>query len=208
MKATERPTHRRDQILDEATGLFSDKGYNGTSIRLIAKACGISEAAIYRHFDHKIQLYEAVISRKALQHDIAGYLDEHCRGDIETVLTTIARHILGYIQSDPELLRLMFNNSLENGPVAAVLFKEFRLPYIKFLAGELERRMGAGEIRKVDPYITGRCFVGMVVDCALSAGVWPKITEFKFNADDVVCNNVPIFARGLTIATDEDSAQQ
>jgi AcrR family transcriptional regulator len=207
VNTAEKPLNRRDQILNEATGLFSENGYEGTSIRVIARACGISEAAIYRHFDHKVQLYEAVISRKAFEHDITGYLKKHCSGDIEAVLTTIAQHILGYIEKDPQLLRLMFNNSLESGPVAAVLFKEFRLPYIKFLAGELETRMASGEVRVVDPYITGRCFVGMVVDCALSAGVWPKITEFKFNAGDVICNNVPIFARGLRTQTDRDQAQ-
>ncbi len=197
MKPAGKPIKRRDQILTEATQLFSRKGYEGTSIRRIATACGISEAAIYRHYDNKVQLYQSVIEFKAAEHDISGYLQAHREGDIEAVLTTIAEHILSYIESDPQLLRLMFNNSLEVGPGAAVLFKEFRLPYIKFLAGELEARMSAGEIREVDPYITGRCFVGMVVDCALSAGVWPKITEFKFNAGDVVCNNVPIFARGL-----------
>ena len=196
-----KPLNRRDQILEEATRLFSEKGYDGTSIRMIAGACGISEAAIYRHFENKVQLYEAVIRRKASEHDIAGYLGSHSEGDIEAILTTIAQHILSYIDTDPLLLRLMFNNSLETGPIAAVLFREFRLPYIKFLAGELEHRMNAGEIREVDPYITGRCFVGMVVDCALSAGVWPKITEFKFNAGDVICNNVPIFARGLQTGT-------
>ena len=203
---TQKPLNRRDQILDESTRLFSEKGYEGTPIRVIAKACGISEAAIYRHFENKVQLYEAVIRRKAFEHDISDYLGKHREGDIETVLTTIAQHILSYIETDPQLLRLMFNNSLESGPIAAVLFKEFRLPYIKFLAGELERRMKAGEVRKVDPYITGRCFVGMVVDCALSAGVWPKITEFKFNAGDVVCNNVPIFARGLQTEMSERHA--
>jgi AcrR family transcriptional regulator len=207
LKPAGKPIKRRDQILTEATHLFSRKGYESTSIRRIATACGISEAAIYRHFDNKIQLYQSVIEFKAAEHDIHGYLLEHNEGDIEAVLTTIAQHILSYIETDPEMLRLMFNNSLENGPVAAVLFKEFRLPYIKFLAGELEARMKDGEVREVDPFITGRCFVGMVVDCALSAGVWPKITEFKFNAGDVICNNVPIFARGLQTSTEPHEAR-
>jgi AcrR family transcriptional regulator len=202
VKPSGKPTKRRDQILAEATHLFSRKGYEGTPIRKIASACGISEAAIYRHFDNKVQLYESVIQYKAAEHDITGYLQEHNEGDIEAVLTTIAQHILSYIESDPELLRLMFNNSLESGPTAAVLFREFRLPYIRFLAGELGTRMNGGEVREIDPYITARCFVGMVVDCALSAGVWPKITEFKFNAGDVICNNVPIFARGLQPSTE------
>jgi AcrR family transcriptional regulator len=198
MEASAKPRNRREQITCEATRLFAEKGYPGASIRLIARACGISEAAIYRHFESKVDLYGAVIESKAGQHDITGYLEQHGDGgDIEAVLTTVAEHILSYLESDPELLRLMFNNSVENGPVAAVLFREVRLPYIKFLTDQLDRRMTSGEIVKVDSFITARCFVGMVMDCALSVAVWAKVSDFQFNANKVICNNVPIFARGL-----------
>jgi len=91
----------------------------------------------------------------------------------------------------------MFNNSVESGPVAAVLFREVRLPYINYLSNELDERMQSGEIVEVDAFITARCFVGMVMDCALSVAVWAKISDFQFNANNVICNNVPIFARGL-----------
>jgi AcrR family transcriptional regulator len=193
-----RPANRRQQLLEEATRLFSRNGFDGTSIRAIAGACDISEAALYRHFTGKVALYEAVIQRKADEHDIPLYLSGVARqGDIEAVLTRVAEHVLAFLTKDPELLGLMFNNSVENGPIAAVLFKEVRLPYIEFIARELQERMATGEVRKVDPFITGRCFVGMVMDCALSVGVWNKVIDFKFNANDVICNNVPIFARGL-----------
>ena len=189
---------RRDQILFEATRLFAANGFEGTSIRRIAGTCGISEAAIYRHFKNKVDLYEGVIRRKAAAHDITAFLAKDTgEGSIEDVLTRMAKHILSYLETDPELLGLMFSNSVESGPLGAVLFREVRLPYINHLAGELQRRIATGEVREVDPWITSRCFVGMVVDCALSVGVWNKIMKFDFRADDVVCNNVPIFARGL-----------
>jgi AcrR family transcriptional regulator len=207
MPRSPRPANRRQQLLEEATRLFSRNGFDGTSIRAIAGACDISEAALYRHFTGKVALYEAVIRRKAAEHDIPAYLDSVARqGDIEAVLTRVAEHILAFLEEDPELLGLMFNNSVENGPIAAVLFKEVRLPYIEFIARELQERIAAGEVREVDPFITGRCFVGMVMDCALSVGVWNKVTDFKFNANAVVCNNVPIFARGLA-AEPEGSAR-
>jgi AcrR family transcriptional regulator len=197
-----RPKNRREQILAAATRLFAEHGYRGASIRTIAAAAGITEAAIYRHFEGKVDLYEAVIRNKAQQHDIEGYLAEkHGEGDIEAVLTVIAEHMLGFLEKDPELLGLMFNNSVESGPVSAVLFHEIRLPYINYLARELEQRVSSGEVRDIDPYITSRCFVGMVMDCALSVGVWNKLTDFDFRANDVICNNVPIFARGLAEKT-------
>lgn len=201
-----RVNNRRAQIIAEATVLFSKHGFQGSSIRGIAQRCGISEAAIYRHFDSKVGMYEAVLQEKASEHDITEYLEAHSSaGGIEDVLRGIAFHILDFREKDPELLGLMFNNSVESGPVAAVLFKEIRLPYIRFLSAQLKRRIEAGEVRQVDPNITARCFVGMVMDCALSVGVWNKVSKFHFVASDVVANNVPIFARGLM--SDEELAK-
>lgn len=198
VKIVSKGTIRRLQIIGEATSLFAEHGYDGASIRVIARACGITEAAIYRHFDGKTHLYEEVIRAKAAEHDIAGHLARQAgHGGIEDVLRAVAEHILALAGKDPELMRLMFNSSLGQGSVADVLFTEIRLPYIRFVADEIARRVAAGEVRDVDPLITARCFVGMVMDCALNINVWEKLTDREFQAGDVVCNNVPIFARGL-----------
>ncbi len=200
MKPVNGSPNRRQQILEEATHLFAAKGFEGSSMRTIARACHITEAAIYRHFASKNDLYEQVIIAKAVQHNITGQLESFSSdGSIEQVLRTIAEHILAMAKQDPELMRLMVNNSLERGSsVARVLFKEVRLPYIDYMSRELTRRVATGEIRAIDPLITSRCFVGMVMDCALNVGVWNRIAGLEIQADDVVCNNVPIFALGLT----------
>ena len=77
MSALPRPINRREQILSEATRLFAAEGYRATSIRRIAGACGISEAALYRHFHGKDDIYEGVIEWKAGQHDIEGFFINH-----------------------------------------------------------------------------------------------------------------------------------
>ncbi len=193
-----RPANRREQILREATVLFTAHGYEGTPIRVIAKSCGITEAAIYRHFDNKEHLYESVIGEKAQQHDIkeqlVGISDQ---GSIEDVLTVVAENILSLADRDPQLMQLMFRNSFQTGPVARMLFQEIRLPFIEFLAKELIKRQANGEVCDVDAFTSSRCFVGMVMDCALNIGVWTRLTNEEFKAENVICNNVPIFARGL-----------
>ncbi len=54
---------RRRSILQAARRAFSENGdMNGTTIRIIAEAGGISEGIIYRHFESKDQLFlEAVV---------------------------------------------------------------------------------------------------------------------------------------------------
>lgn len=201
MCAAAKRANRKAQILAEATHLFAANGFNGTPIRVIARQCGITEAAIYRHFDNKEHLYAEVIRQKAAQHDIAQHLVRHADcADLELMLTQVADYILSFARSDPELLQLMANSSRGNDPAATVLFQEVRLPFIEFIQAELQLRIAAGQVRPVDPFITARCFVGMVMDCAMSIGVWEKLNETTVRSRDVICNNMPIFARGLEVS--------
>jgi AcrR family transcriptional regulator len=51
-------------ILDQAEALFADAGYDGTSIRDIAKRSGVHAAVLRYHFGRKKDLFAAVIVRR------------------------------------------------------------------------------------------------------------------------------------------------
>lgn len=51
------------RILDVAENLFADSGYEGTSLRRIARGAGLTEPGLYNHFSGKRALYEAVLYR-------------------------------------------------------------------------------------------------------------------------------------------------
>ncbi|MCB1182230.1 TetR/AcrR family transcriptional regulator [bacterium] len=202
------PASRKGMILEQATHLFASQGYNGTPVRAIARACGVTEAAIYRHYENKEHLYAEVVRTKAAEHDIGEQLDVlGSTGTVEEMLTGVAEYILGFATSDPELLQLMASCCRANDQAAAVLFREVRMPIIEFIRSELDRRIAAGEVRPVDTLITARCFVGMVMDCAMCVGVWTKLNATTLRSRDVVGNNVPIFARGLSVGPSPEAAQ-
>jgi AcrR family transcriptional regulator len=189
---------RRDSLIATATVLFAKQGFEGTTVRQIARHCGITEAAIYKHFDNKEHLYEEVIHSKSRQHQINQYLEgKRGVGSIEDALYTVARHILETARSDPALVRMLLYSSLEGFRGSTLLYKEFRQPYIQFLREELKDRMASGEIREVNHFITSRCFVGMVMDCALNVELWNNLESTTYTAETVMHNNVPIFASGL-----------
>lgn len=52
---------RRGEILDAAMGVFSERGYDGGSMRQIAERVGVSEPALYRHFPGKEALFRAMM---------------------------------------------------------------------------------------------------------------------------------------------------
>ncbi|HCD3518211.1 TPA: ica operon transcriptional regulator IcaR, partial [Staphylococcus aureus] len=47
----------KDKIIDNAITLFSEKGYDGTTLDDIAKSVNIKKASLYYHFDSKKSIY-------------------------------------------------------------------------------------------------------------------------------------------------------
>ena len=52
---------RREQLLDEASKLFAQLGYARATTSQLAKAAGVTEPIIYRHFASKRDLFIALI---------------------------------------------------------------------------------------------------------------------------------------------------
>ena len=52
----------KDRIFDKAIDLFSEKGYDGVSIRDIARAVGVTEGAVYKHYARKEELLDSIFS--------------------------------------------------------------------------------------------------------------------------------------------------
>jgi AcrR family transcriptional regulator len=48
----------KEKIFDAAVELFAERGYDGVSIRDIAKAVGIRESSVYKHFETFLLRYE------------------------------------------------------------------------------------------------------------------------------------------------------
>jgi AcrR family transcriptional regulator len=59
----------RDRILDVALDLFTEKGYDQTSLREIAEKLGFTKAALYYHFVSKDEIFMALHLRL---HELAG----------------------------------------------------------------------------------------------------------------------------------------
>jgi AcrR family transcriptional regulator len=53
----------KELLLQAALALFADKGYEGTSVRDIARSVGLSESVLYAHFSSKRTIFDAVFER-------------------------------------------------------------------------------------------------------------------------------------------------
>lgn len=61
VRITKDPEERRKEILDAAIKVFSEKGYEKTSITDIAKSVNIAQGLCYRYFASKEELFDAAL---------------------------------------------------------------------------------------------------------------------------------------------------
>ena len=103
---------RREQILDAAAELFSQRGFAGTTTRQIAAAVGTSETVLFRHFPSKESLYAAILEHRIPSAEVERWLEElraiADRRDEEALFTAVIEemvrsyllYVLGDLQAD------------------------------------------------------------------------------------------------------------
>jgi len=67
----ERGAITRQRLLDAAADVFSECGYARSTTKEIAKAAGVSEGTIYRHFADKKELFQAVFADRNAANSLA-----------------------------------------------------------------------------------------------------------------------------------------
>ena len=96
-------SQRREQIIAAATRAFARTGFAATNLDDIAAEAGISRAILYRHFDSKTDLYQAVLDSACGRLITATGADEFTEASIGGLLRAAA--------DDPAGFRLLFHHA-------------------------------------------------------------------------------------------------
>jgi AcrR family transcriptional regulator len=105
----------RTRILDAATEIASERGYEGTSIGLVSTKCGLPASSIYWHFKDKDDLIAAVIERSFAQWLSAWQMP--LEGTPRERLVGLAQQVAKALLDSPDFLRLGLMLALERRPV-------------------------------------------------------------------------------------------
>jgi AcrR family transcriptional regulator len=155
----EKPT--KERIFDAAVELFSEQGYDRTSVRQIAAAVGITEAAVYRHYSNKEAILDAILE----------YLDDHLYRPLpgvemaDTGGASIFRSMLaplpGIVAVDPNMVkitRILFAEMNHNEGIRGFLRNELGEKADDHTEALFKRRIEDGSIRPCDPRSLARVF--------------------------------------------------
>ena len=99
--------HTRDRIVQSALKLFSRKGFRGTTIKDIAHEVGVTEGAIYRHFESKEDLIEHITERIAGEIDLLLTEEVLSREGIKERVEALVESLACYAFNNPDSFRYM-----------------------------------------------------------------------------------------------------
>src|SRR6202035_715232 len=96
----------RGQLIEVATRLFAEHGYEGTSIEAVLSAAGVSRGALYHHFAGKEALFEAVVADVSdrVTIELAAAVRD-CTDPVDALLTA-AKAWIG-LAGDPGIQRIV-----------------------------------------------------------------------------------------------------
>jgi AcrR family transcriptional regulator len=190
---------RFEKILVEATRLFSENGYAGTRMSDIAAAIGVTKPIVYRHFDSKQSLFEALVQR-VLSEQIQGachQIDNH-KGSARPLLDTLARDARAALLMPGALApwRIAVGEADRFPDLAMFLRTGFLDPILQSITGLFEKSLKTKELSGADAATLARLFCSPIATVAMMLATFGEADDQLFDIDANLTAHVDGFWRG------------
>ena len=145
-KRTRRGPHTRQQILDASLRLFSERGFARTTVRDIARQAGITDAAIYYHFESKRELLEALVEERGFLNSLQNLARLQADAPLQETLHWTARGAIAIMDDNRDFLRLVIMEGLGGDEAALEQYDRLLGLWENALSSVLRRYQEKGEL--------------------------------------------------------------
>lgn len=196
MKQEEKSLITKTKILDVAIKLFTEKGYNETTMQDILSQSGLSKGAVYHHFRSKNEILEYAMDSE-LQH-VTRYLKELAESQ-ELSATEKLNTLVDFFISNERIKNLSKSNWAEKIPYGLLYTLRNTVNVLShYIETIIEQGNKSGEFNCIFPFETASVLL-LLIDIWLD----PVIVENTFveisrKIDYIVhflnSNNIPILS--------------
>ncbi|MFG2480036.1 TetR family transcriptional regulator [Streptomyces fagopyri] len=187
---TEAAPATRDRILDAAREEFSERGYEKTSVRGIAKAAGVDSALVHHYFGTKEQVFEAAIEVAFAPALAAPVTVED--GPLDGVGERLTRFIFGIWENPATRAPLLaIVRSAVNNETAAAVFR-------RLIAAQLLRRI-AQQLDLPDAELRAELAAAQLVGVAMLRYVIRVEPLASADLEPIVARVAPVVQGHLTL---------
>jgi len=157
---------RRASIITVAKRLFARTGFHGVSIDDIVSEVGVSPAILYRHFESKEELYQAVLQEFSATRE--SYIEAVVADDIgfEQVLRGMTTVFVSSITNHPDMLKMEMHSQLDSSASQDFFLNRWKsfTDYIEFSLNELQ---ALGKIKPINAQAAALMYQGIIREVLL-----------------------------------------
>jgi len=162
----------RKRIIESAVKLFSQSGYNGTTMRMIAKEAGISVGGLYLYFKNKEELSLYLIKEKLNEFYSKVLLPLK---DIQSPSQALKEYFTKAIEFAKENRELIIIHGKQQGFAFGVeIKKELLKKEREILAEIIKRGIESQEFNEIEPEEVAKLLMNILGGYLLSVVVEPE----------------------------------
>jgi AcrR family transcriptional regulator len=199
-----RSRERRQAIVTAVQGAFADKGFDGTTTRELARAAGVSEALLYKHFPSKESLYVAMLEACADGPMAAEFTRVLALPPSTSTLVVLVHFLTSHFVLREDLHkttmhRLALRSLLEDAEFVRLGAKQFGASWIRKVEACITAAVKAGDLKAIPVRRDLRAWFVHHLAFALMLHLHPKIpaVDYGISRSTLVIQAVWFLLRGM-----------
>lgn len=183
-----RSARKRKAILEAATTVFLDRGYQGTSMDEIAALAAVSKQTVYKHFDDKDRLFTEIILATLDQIDEMVHLVADIPTDperLDEALAALARQFVTVLmQPRPLQLRRLIIATADRFPeLGRTWYEKGFERVLATLAASFEQLADEGLLEVDEPMMAAQHFAGLLLWIPLNEAMFCGGSQIESEAE-------------------------
>jgi AcrR family transcriptional regulator len=157
-----RTDEKRHEIIQVASELFEEYGFDRTSMSMISDRLGGSKATLYGYFKSKDELFQAVVDLD-IPKQSERFMQEFFSGkDLKESFTKLGVAFLTRLLSPTPIANMrMMANRPEGSAISKSFYEETLRPAWERLAFRIKTLMDEGKLKRADPWIAAMQWKGL-----------------------------------------------
>jgi AcrR family transcriptional regulator len=186
----------RERILDAGLKLFAEKGYDGATTRDIASDAGVNEVTIFRIFGSKEVLFESIMTERFPFNSIKQKLDFGSDGPLDAVFFRNAKMVVELLKQNHHLFMMLVGEIWRHPEMRDRTTEIIIGTAIDYLSDIFSGLMDEGRLKRTDPKILARAWMGMMQSHFLINYILSSAPPSETEENKVIRGFVDVFLNG------------
>ena len=155
-------SYSKESVIKAATKIFAKKGFDGTSMREIAKSAHLTKPMIYYHFKNKEDLYLYILenSISMLSKKVEKVTSED--REPEEIIRKVVKIYVKYFKEEEDIFRIIHREIISRSKYISILTDKYFLSIHHSISNVLYKGIEKGVFKEMNKKMATTSIIGII----------------------------------------------